>query len=312
MLDLDGRRMIVLVISSAGATDLQEGFVRIIDQINRQGKLSATAGLGCAYPSLAEVRKSYLEASAALDYRLVGGEQRLFYFPDLFEKHVNFGCLYDKLGDRLEIAVLQGQDDQAVHLIHELIDEMTTQRMPLFAARLFLHDVINSMTHRAAQRFGSSTLAYDLDIYRIEKINNIRELAEAVCNAIKKLCQSVKEYHEHGYEERRLYQEYLHKNGLSDMFSVAGMARDFKCSQPSLNQHFKQCMNTTIWDAVVSMRIERAKQLLSETSMTLQEIVNLIGYKDTSNFVRKFRNVTGKTPGEYRLLYTMPNQPGLE
>ena len=306
MLDMEGRRIIVLILDSHAWPELHHTFTGLIDQINQQQALSATVGLGCEYPGLTDVRKSFLEASAALDYRLVGGEQRVFYFPELFAKNVNFRSLYDQLGRRLEYAVLQGQSDQSEDIIRELIQSITDQHMPLFAARLFLHDVINTLTHLVAQRYGSSYLAYDLDIYGIERMTNIRDLAEAIRLTVDKLCHTVKDYLENGHEEQRKFQDYLLQHAFLDDFSVSGMASDFGCSQPSLNQRFKISMETTIWDAVVTLRIERAKQLLSETSMTLQEIVSLIGYRDVSIFVRKFRIATGKTPGEYRMLYTLP------
>ena len=47
-------------------------------------------------------------------------------------------------------------------------------------------------------------------------------------------------------------------------------------------------------------RIEHAKKLLSETSLSVQEIGNRTGFYDINNFIRIFKKNTGLTPGKFR------------
>jgi len=47
-------------------------------------------------------------------------------------------------------------------------------------------------------------------------------------------------------------------------------------------------------------RIEMAKQLLSDLTLNIAEIARMVGYNDPSYFTRRFNQVTGLTPGEYR------------
>lgn len=47
-------------------------------------------------------------------------------------------------------------------------------------------------------------------------------------------------------------------------------------------------------------RIEHAKKLLSETSLSVQEIGNRTGFYDINNFIRIFKKDTGLTPGKFR------------
>ena len=48
------------------------------------------------------------------------------------------------------------------------------------------------------------------------------------------------------------------------------------------------------------MRIERAKELLIQTDMAVGDVVSAVGYQSASSFIRKFKAVTGMTPGQYR------------
>ena len=58
------------------------------------------------------------------------------------------------------------------------------------------------------------------------------------------------------------------------------------------------CM--TIFEYLNALRINKAGDLLSETSLTVSEISDRCGFQNTSYFIRTFRNHSGRTPGEYR------------
>lgn len=51
---------------------------------------------------------------------------------------------------------------------------------------------------------------------------------------------------------------------------------------------------------LVVMRLELSKMLLRNTSMSLEEISEYVGFSSTSHFSRSFKTVEGTTPGAYR------------
>ena len=53
-------------------------------------------------------------------------------------------------------------------------------------------------------------------------------------------------------------------------------------------------------DYIRKLRIERAVQLLTESTHSLAEIAYLTGFSDQSHFTRIFKKYTGKNPSEYR------------
>ena len=48
------------------------------------------------------------------------------------------------------------------------------------------------------------------------------------------------------------------------------------------------------------MRMQRARQMLSQTDMTVTGIAYRLGYTDVASFVRGFRRVTGQSPTAWR------------
>jgi AraC-like DNA-binding protein len=47
--------------------------------------------------------------------------------------------------------------------------------------------------------------------------------------------------------------------------------------------------------------MQRAEQLLETSELPVKQIAALSGFESVANFIRRFRNRTGHTPGTYRL-----------
>ena len=63
------------------------------------------------------------------------------------------------------------------------------------------------------------------------------------------------------------------------------------------SKHFD---NLSFGDYIRKLRIEKAKELLSDPSLSSGEIAYLTGFSDQSHFNRIFKKHTGNTPSEYR------------
>lgn len=90
---------------------------------------------------------------------------------------------------------------------------------------------------------------------------------------------------------RRNYCEPVTLQEVSDHIGV---------SHAHLSRVFKEEMGQGFSDYINTFRLGKAKELLSESSMTLSEIAQSVGYSNQQYFTRVFKNQTGMTPGQYR------------
>ena len=65
-------------------------------------------------------------------------------------------------------------------------------------------------------------------------------------------------------------------------------------------RRFREETGFGISDYVKAARIERAKILLETSDSSVQEISDKLGFTTRNYFARCFREITGKTPMEYR------------
>ena len=87
------------------------------------------------------------------------------------------------------------------------------------------------------------------------------------------------------------------------------MAEAFGMSAPNLSTAFKKATGTTILDYATRLKITKAKELLTGSNMTLQDIALEVGYYNPTSFIRRFKQLTGMTPGEYK---SAAHAPGFE
>lgn len=66
------------------------------------------------------------------------------------------------------------------------------------------------------------------------------------------------------------------------------------------NNLIKRYTGLTYSNYLISLRVERAKELLENTDMTIDEIIWLVGYYNKTFFYRRFTEITGVSPAHYR------------
>jgi two-component system response regulator YesN len=71
-------------------------------------------------------------------------------------------------------------------------------------------------------------------------------------------------------------------------------------SLPSFTRLFKKVAGMTFVSYVTHVRLSQAMRLLRESSLTVAEVANQVGFADQSYFDRKFRSAFGQTPTSVR------------
>lgn len=93
--------------------------------------------------------------------------------------------------------------------------------------------------------------------------------------------------------------EYIHNNYQRDI-SLADLAKIIFLNPDYFSRVFKQCTGRTFSEYLTQVRIDRAKELLSETDLPVGELAREVGYSDPNYFSRVFARVTGMCPSRYR------------
>lgn len=82
--------------------------------------------------------------------------------------------------------------------------------------------------------------------------------------------------------------------------SIADLSKKFNYSQRQIARILKNKTGKTFSQLILEMKISKAKVYLKQTNLPIQEIAELVGYGDLSNFFRYFFKVTGCSPKQFR------------
>ncbi|MDF3057123.1 MAG: DNA-binding protein AraC-type [Rariglobus sp.] len=87
---------------------------------------------------------------------------------------------------------------------------------------------------------------------------------------------------------------------LQEPFIVKDLADHLNCHPDFLGRKFKQAMGTDLSLYLLQARIDRAKRLLANPKITIEDAAELSGFSDRFHFSKAFRRLAGMPPGEFQ------------
>lgn len=89
-------------------------------------------------------------------------------------------------------------------------------------------------------------------------------------------------------------------DNLTDSLSAADLAGELGLSESGFSRFFRRATGNTFTDFVNHVRINRACQLLMTSDLLISRIGFEVGFSNIANFNRRFLDIKGMTPSEYR------------
>lgn len=139
------------------------------------------------------------------------------------------------------------------------------------------------------------------------KISVLEELPGAVEKAIRNLEKNRREFlpseREAGEKDtddlyyrmvRFIEENYKSKITLDDM------AEKLHANRSYLSRLYKSRSGVNLFDDILRMRIEKAKEYMESTDWKIYEISEAVGFDDTGYFSRVFKKYSGMSPREYK------------
>lgn len=99
--------------------------------------------------------------------------------------------------------------------------------------------------------------------------------------------------------QKRRASELLHEN-MHGRIRLSDIARECGLSVSHFARSFKTSFGTSTHQWLTQHRIDHAKQLMSQTSMSLIDIAIQSGFNDQAAFTRTFHRFAGVSPGRWR------------
>lgn len=90
------------------------------------------------------------------------------------------------------------------------------------------------------------------------------------------------------------------ENNYMNPVTVSDIAQDLNLTRNYFSSLFRERVQKTPQEFLIEFRIKKACQLLDNTSLSIKEIAELVGYPNQFHFTRAFKSVIGEPPREWR------------
>jgi 2-isopropylmalate synthase len=125
----------------------------------------------------------------------------------------------------------------------------------------------------------------------------IKASINALVVAVNKLPQI--EENEEGQDERLTAMLNFIQNNYQEV-TLESMAAQFNLSEPYISKYIKDKSGKTFGEHVAHIRMKRAKTLLKNGNMTVENVSYAVGYQNVEHFNRTFKKTFDMTPLQYR------------
>lgn len=144
------------------------------------------------------------------------------------------------------------------------------------------------------QKIEKTVAAYqDVSLYREYEVSN--RLNDLLLYLAKEKNQAILNVPDH----IRSLQKYLEENYTNQM-TLDEISRIVGISKYHMEREFKKYTSYSVTAYLIELRITNAKNLLDNTNLAVGVVSQLSGFSCYANFLRLFKQNTGKTPAEYR------------
>lgn len=257
---------------------------------------------GNVVEEMEDVYESYQNAAFAFMNEKERTESQVIWFRKNKKKMVAV-FPYFELSVKLTRLVTSG-DEQGLHdALKEIMTEYILEsNLPAWLQQILLNELQAILFHILV-RLELEEQEYQKYFSELEKEHRI-PLIEQITSTLglyRSLCALVneKKTKEAGKMMPAIL-AFLDANYGDPDLSLTMVADTFQISVPYLSSLFKASAGVNFSNYVEDVRIEKAKGLLKNTSLSVGEIAVATGYSSTNSFSRAFRRVTGDSASEYR------------
>lgn len=301
---IDSKNYIILVNSLFDDKDKIDNLLGRGQQFISNNLFEITMARGDCHSSSYGVRQSFVQAKAAIKYQYLFGLGSYIPYDRIRGRSFSYQFSEEsKLSNKLMGFVKSKSNElSAEGLISEilklyLIDETSS----IETVECFRYELISSF-RKAMAYCGMGDQSEEI-IDKLLKKPSFGEFLEDSAVLLFELWKKAQE-DDRGIcvQAKNFVHDYYHDQQLS----VQLIGDKLSISSWYLSRMFKDKYGISLFDYIVQVRINVAKELLANTSSTVSDIAEKVGFSNSKVFINNFKKVEGITPGNYREIKKNP------
>ena len=286
------------------AQKLAKPLMRIQDSAMEYCSLSMSCVVSDPFRSFQDAPAVFEELQELAHYRMKYGHRILLFSKELISDPGTDEPLDPQLLRQLMEAVKEAKIEAIEQVFRQIMAGLRRcnyNRIMLNLSQLTwtLFTLLSEMEKNTTAAFGTDFSTFDLRLKSLETLDEIeqtfqsffRQMVQEVAKNRNGKNRSIVD-HAVKFIDRHYMDPALSTNGIADMYHL---------TPAYLNKLFRTHLSRSVSEYLTEVRLDKAKQLLGGTDLTIDQIIERIGWTNKKYFFTVFKKRYGATPMEYRL-----------
>lgn len=309
----DGEFWVLLYNHDAAAAEfLQEQAAALAEQIcssiRQYTPFTASAAIAAPFEDLYLLRNAKQAALSLANYRFILGGNRVFRFePSETDERLGPGKLdapFVQAVQRLKTHLQQGERDLGIRELNQCFEQLDKTDSPLRIQWLVLYLCIQIhsvwLENTEMQDSGETGNTLEQMLHKMKTAANLHQIRDEMKRWMDNVAAAIaRERERHSDKPVEQARAWIMEH-LQEELTVKLIADRVHMNPTYFCKYYKTKTGETIFDFITRMRMEKARALLKEGELKLQDICLQIGYQDVKYFSRLFKQLVGQTPSKYR------------
>ncbi|MBU9745073.1 response regulator [Lachnospiraceae bacterium ASD3451] len=308
---LENSSYYLLNYDPAHKKQIRKQLKEVLDELSVQksafGYVEFTIGAGDAADRIGGIAESYENACRAAAERLVEGTGRLIDHVEIHDQKEHTDVLLSAFNKAMDQALEVLNKDAVLRTVSQLEESVGSiseiNGVDIIAVVMEACNTYVMLVKKNQLPFSNAGIPEKFEKYalRCGKPDEIfRYLSDLISESMDSILKDKQEENIRPIRQAKQYiqQNYMKSITLDDVSSVAGFNATYFSSL------FKKETGSNFVEYLSEIRMNRAKDLLKETNMSIAAVCEAVGYNDLKHFTKSFKKAAGIKPGEYRKLYS--------
>ncbi len=304
IIPLSSTRFVIILMSNREENDnyilslLKKG----LDFLQTNFNIDAVIGTTSGFNEIWSLHNMFYESQQALMYDFVMEAQAIIHYNDIKERKLSLPFTDGNTTYYLMNDFLQGEPssekDIASFIEHLTNTYAINNQAAIETIDYFRYEILNTLNRIWAN--------YNVEYFRRQK--NINSLTAASClsqylanlthilHETKNDLQDEKSTRNHTKQVKK----YVDANYSNPDLCISSLGEAFNMQPAYLSKLFRTEYTDSLLNYISIVRITHAKEMLTETNMTINDIADATGFLSSGIFIKTFKKITGTTPGKYR------------
>ncbi|GMX60144.1 hypothetical protein Elgi_69110 [Paenibacillus elgii] len=295
-LQIEQNRLMSLIFNPGSRAEILHTLETLKQLLRADDYLYITIAASPIYTEKTSFTEAYEQLSALLKERRLNGDTQIITGPGTSSYRLKL-----TMGEELHTLLLSGNENAVLEWIDRQLNQLKRKDAAVGEFQAFARGAADQ-AEKTLTKLNMQTLTEKLvpsSFDTLSRYYSVKQYQDWFRELIRPTLAAITEKNVTKDPIASFVLEYMEAHLCEDI-NLDAIADKLNLTPGYLSTYFKEETGVNFSDKLNELRINRAKELLTNLELRIQDVASYVGYQNVNSFIRMFKRCSGITPGEYR------------